>query len=126
MFHESASVTGSNPGDDALRFRGVLGQEIPTNPYTPKRTESLFLKPAALPKPTAAPKVSEFSKLFLFVQYQEFIWSKFSKCSHSFNNYNLLWTKLWFAFKDPIETHKIPYFNSVQHFFDIFITTDQF
>lgn len=48
LFSDTGSVSGSDL--EGLRFRGGLGQEIPSTPYTPKRTESLFLKPAALPK----------------------------------------------------------------------------
>jgi len=49
-------VRGMTPQEDVvLRHRGGLGQEIPPVPYTPKRTESMFLKPAAM---TAAAAMS--------------------------------------------------------------------
>jgi hypothetical protein len=64
MFSGSASVSGET---DGLKFRGGLGQEIPPNPYTPKRTESLFLKPVTLPKPTAAPKVNSYTMISITI-----------------------------------------------------------
>ncbi|ODN03851.1 Junctophilin-3 [Orchesella cincta] len=59
--NESVSVSGGGATsleDATLRHRAGFAQDIPTVPYsTPKRTESLFLKPqAAVPKPTPMPK----------------------------------------------------------------------
>ncbi|XP_021949470.1 junctophilin-1 isoform X2 [Folsomia candida] len=54
FFSDTGSMTGSGKDLEGMRFRGGLGQEIPSMPYTPKRTESLFLKPALLPKGAGA------------------------------------------------------------------------
>jgi hypothetical protein len=75
MFSDTGSASGMDL--EELRFRGGLGQEIMPTPYTPKRTESLFLKPALLPK-AAGPSPMVFYP-FVLINYKQTL--ELYKCS---------------------------------------------